>query len=77
MNLAKFLLVVLLFHPNHSNIFAAYGNDLPIKTLFCRKDVFRGVSHMLRPCQSGVQGDGSAYEKQISFLHTDEKNFLC
>ena len=44
-NLAKFLLIVLLFHPNHSNIFAAYGNDLPIKPLFCRKDVFRGVSH--------------------------------
>jgi hypothetical protein len=44
-NLAKFLLTVLLFHPNHSNIFAAYGNDLPIKPLFCRKDVFRGVSH--------------------------------
>ena len=41
-NLAKFLLILLFFHPNHSNIFAAYGNDLPIKPLFCRKDVFRG-----------------------------------
>ena len=37
----KFWLPPLLFNRCHSNIFVEYENNLP---LFCRQDIFRGVT---------------------------------